>query len=236
MFTPIKSKKVYQHVIEQIQEMVMDGTLKTGDQLPAERDLAETLGVSRTSIREALRALEIIGTIESRQGEGNFISTSMERNLFEPLSVMFKLHHGSSQDILELRIIIETEAAKLAAKRIEKEDMVILDKLIHDLATAKNENESVAIDKEIHYKIADITGNYLILSVLNAISALMESFIKEARVRIINWQKERNLLLQQHQEICTAIIAKDPEGAAKAMHAHFQTVIESMENLNRESQ
>jgi len=234
MFTPIKNKKVYQHVIEQIQVMVMDGTLKKGDKLPAERDLAEALNVSRTSVREALRALEIIGTIESRQGEGNFIGANMEKSLFEPLSVMFKLHQGKSADILELRIIIEIEAAKLAAERIEEKDMVILNELILALAEAKDENESVIIDKEIHYKIAEITGNYLIISVLNAISTLMESFIKEARVRIINWAKERNLLLQQHQEICASIIAKDPERAAQAMNAHFVSVIESMENLIQE--
>ena len=234
MFTPIKNKKVYQHVIEQVQVMVMDGTLKKGDKLPAERELAEALGVSRTSVREALRALEIIGTIESRQGEGNFIATNMEKSLFEPLSVMFKLNQGRSEDILELRIIIELEAARLAAERIEEKDMETLDELIQALAKAKDENESVIIDKEIHYKIAEITGNYLIISVLNAISTLMESFIKEARVRIINWAKERNLLLQQHQEICASIIAKDPVRAIRAMNAHFQTVIESMENLIEE--
>ncbi|MFT9493792.1 FadR/GntR family transcriptional regulator [Anaerosolibacter sp.] len=234
MFTPIKSKKVYQHVIEQIQVMVMDGTLKKGDKLPAERELAETLGVSRTSIREALRVLEIIGTIESRQGEGNFITASMEKSLFEPLSVMFKIHQGTSLDILELRIIIENEAARIAAERIEQEDMDVLNELIQALAEAKDENESTIIDKEIHYKIAEITGNYLILSVLNAISTLMESFIKEARVRIINWRKERNLLLQQHQEICASIIAKDPDRAYRAMQAHFQSVIDSMKDLETE--
>ncbi len=234
MFTPIKSKKVYQHVIEQIQVMVMDGTLKKGDKLPAERELAETLGVSRTSIREALRVLEIIGTIESRQGEGNFITASMEKSLFEPLSVMFKINQGKSQDILELRIIIENEAARLAAERIEKKDMEILDQLIQALSIAQDENESTLIDKEIHYKIAEITGNHLIISVLNAISALMESFIKEARIRIINWKKERNLLLQQHQEICASIIAKDPDRAVRAMNAHFQTVIDSIQNMDSE--
>jgi GntR family transcriptional repressor for pyruvate dehydrogenase complex len=211
--------------------MVMNGTLKKGDKLPAERDLAETLNVSRTSIREALRVLEIMGTIESRQGEGNFVTANLEKSIFEPLSVMFKIHQGTSMDILELRIIIENEAAKLAAKRIQKKDMEVLNELVNALAAAKDENESTIIDKEIHYKIAEITGNYLLISVLNAISTLMESFIKEARIRIIDWKKERNLLLQQHQEICAAIIAKDPERAYRAMNDHFQTVIDSMQNI-----
>ncbi|MFZ5969557.1 MAG: FadR/GntR family transcriptional regulator [Bacillota bacterium] len=231
MFTPIQNKKVYQHVIEQIQEMVMDGTLKRGDRLPAERELAEELGVSRTSVREALRALEVIGIIESRQGEGNFIASNLDKSLFEPLSVMFKIHNGTSIDILELRIIIEVEAASLAAKRITEADKEDLRELVQRLADAEDENESTIIDKEIHYKIAEITGNYLIISVLNAISALMESFIKEARIRINNWMKERNLLLDLHREICEAIIDMEPDRAAKAMKAHFNSVIQSIEEM-----
>ena len=79
MFISVKNKKVYEEVIEQIKDMIYNGILKKGDKLPSERDMVEELQVSRTSVREALRSLEVIGLIESRQGEGNFIKESLDR-------------------------------------------------------------------------------------------------------------------------------------------------------------
>ena len=88
MFISVKNKKVYEEVIEQIKDMIYNGILKKGDKLPSERDMVEELQVSRTSVREALRSLEVIGLIESRQGEGNFVKDSLEKGHIEPPSVM----------------------------------------------------------------------------------------------------------------------------------------------------
>ena len=99
MFNSISNKKVYEQVIEQIQKNIMDGTFKNGDKLPSERELSEKMAVSRTSIREALRVLETMGVVESRQGEGNFICSNIEKSLLQPLSMMFKLNNGSWSDI-----------------------------------------------------------------------------------------------------------------------------------------
>ena len=113
MFNSISNKKVYEQVIEQIQKNIMDGTFKNGDKLPSERELSEKMAVSRTSIREALRVLETMGVVESRQGEGNFICSNIEKSLLQPLSMMFKLNNGSWSDIFELRNILEIECARL---------------------------------------------------------------------------------------------------------------------------
>ena len=123
MFSPIKNTKVYEQVIVQIKDMIDKGTLKKGDKLPSERKLVEQLQVSRASIREALRALEVIGLIECRQGEGNYIKTSFQDNLFEPLSIMFMLEGSNPEAIWELRKIMEVEAAGLASKRITDEQL-----------------------------------------------------------------------------------------------------------------
>ena len=122
MFSNISNKKVYEQVIEQIQDNIMDGTFKKGDKLPSERDLSETMGVSRTSIREALRVLETMGVVESRQGEGNFICSNIEKSLLQPLSMMFKLNEGSWSDIFELRNVLEIECARLSALRATELD------------------------------------------------------------------------------------------------------------------
>ncbi|BES65038.1 FadR/GntR family transcriptional regulator [Gottschalkiaceae bacterium SANA] len=231
MFVQVKNKKVYQHVIEQIQNMVMTGTLKKGDKLPSERDLVEQLGVSRASIREAIRALEMIGLVESRQGEGNFIGGDINSSFFEPLSVMFMLNGGRSEEILELRRVIEVEAVALAAEKITEEQSLELQQLMDQFRTATDETERVQIDKAVHDKIAEIGGNYLILILLSTISSLLETFIRDARGMILREEDNRDLLLAQHQEICDGIIAKDSNRAIEAMKVHLETITMTMRKL-----
>ena len=89
MSTPIRNPKAYDQVIEVIKDKIKKGKIKKGDKLPSEREMAESLGLSRASVREALRALEVIGLIESIQGAGNYIRTNFDNSLIEPLSLMF---------------------------------------------------------------------------------------------------------------------------------------------------
>lgn len=228
MFVPIKNKKVYQHVIEQIQSMVMDRTLKIGDKLPSERELVEQLGVSRTSIREAMRALEVIGLVESRQGEGNFISGNIDSTFLEPLSVMFMLNEGNPDDILELRMIIELEAVKKAAEKIQEDDKTELKEIMGLLRNASNEKESSYYDTKLHYKIAEITGNYLIITMLKAVEALMESFIGKARGMILRQEDSKELLMEQHQKICNALYQNNVDEAIKAMKEHLEHITKTI--------
>ncbi len=230
MFSPIKNKKVYEHVIEQIQEMIMDGKLKKGDKLPSERELAELLNVSRTSIREAIRALDVIGLVESRQGEGTFIKEKLEGNFFEPLAVMFMLNSEKRQDILELRTTIEIGAAYLAAKRIKKEDEYELKDLLNKMKEAEDEQGRAKYDKQLHYKIAQISGNYFMMNLLNGISMLMESFIIYAREKILEAVDDKDLLIRHHENICNSIIEKKPKEASDAMRIHLDLIYEHLAN------
>jgi GntR family transcriptional repressor for pyruvate dehydrogenase complex len=237
MFKQVKSKKVYQHVVEQIQVMVMNGELKKGDKLPTERDLAEQLGVSRTSIREALRSLEMVGLVESRQGEGNFIGGNLKGNFFEPLSVMFMLNKGNPRDILELRMVIEVEAASLAAKRVKEGDcqeaVKELNEIMRKLKAASNEEESSNADLQLHYKISEITGNYLIMMLLNTISSLMETFIESARGMILQDFDNKEKLFSEHQNLVDAITEGDSKKATKAMRNHLETINRTMEERQK---
>ncbi len=228
MFSPIKSTKVYEQVIEQIQGMIANGDLKKGDKLPSERQLAEQLGVSRTSVREALRALQIIGLIEVRQGDGNFITESFDHCLFEPLSVLFMLQESRPQEIVDLRRVIEVETATLAAQRITEEEIKELGELINQLkalSEAQDEKNSVKVDKEFHYKIAQASKNYLLLNFLNVISALMDNFIEDARGMILMNQQNKGLLVEQHENIYKALARRDPKAAAEAMAIHINLII-----------
>ncbi len=122
MFKPVKNMKVYEQVVDQIKEMVRVGQIKKGDKLPTERVMAEELQVSRTSIREAMRALEVVGLIESRQGAGNYIREEFDDVLLEPLSIVFMLQNGTNKDIFELREVLELSTIFLSVMRISDED------------------------------------------------------------------------------------------------------------------
>ncbi|KJZ88583.1 transcriptional regulator, putative pyruvate dehydrogenase complex repressor [Clostridium sp. IBUN22A] len=105
MLNPVKNIKVYEAIIEQIKDSVKNGELKSGDKLPSERELAEKLQVSRTSVREALKALSMLGLIDSKHGDGNFIKSNVEDCLLEPLSVVFLLIGNRNEEIFQLRRI-----------------------------------------------------------------------------------------------------------------------------------
>lgn len=228
MFSPIKNTKVYEQVIIQIKDMIARGILRKGDKLPSERELVDKLGVSRTSIREALRALEIIGLVESRQGEGNFIRDNFENSLFEPLSVMFMLQKSSTLEIHQVRVMIETETASLAAKNINDKDIKVLQGFIDKLKNSKDELERSISDKNFHYKIAECSGNFLINNILRSVSSLMDAFIVNARMVIVNESKARELLVEQHEDILQALIDRDSEGAVKAMRKHLDCIKEHL--------
>lgn len=224
MFKPIKNTRVYESVIEEIKQMIANGTLKRGDKLPSERELVQELQVSRTSIREALRALEIMGLVECRQGDGNFIRESFENSLFEPLSVMFMLQRSSPLDILEVRNAIEVQTVELAAKRVTDEALMEIRELVDLLKQEDDEHKNSKIDKEFHYKIAEASGNFLLLNVLKAVSDLMDSFISEARILIMQEEENREVLKIQHENIYEALSEHNEEKAVKAMKAHLEYI------------
>jgi GntR family transcriptional repressor for pyruvate dehydrogenase complex len=228
MFKPVKSKKVYQQVIEQIQQMIMAGDLKPGDRLPSERELTEQLQVSRTSIREALRSLEIIGLLESRHGGGNFIKETLDDALFQPLSVMFKLHCDNPAAILEIRRMLEVEGAALAAQRITEPQSEHLEKLLQELELSKGINQKSPVDASFHQCIAQVTGNTLLINILHASASLLDEFIAEAWNRILRNPQSEELFLQIHRDICRAIVKRNPTEAAAAMRRHFDQVVENL--------
>jgi len=221
MFSPIRNTKVYEQVIDQIKDMIDKGTLKKGDKLPSERDLVEQLKVSRASIREAIRALEVIGLIDCRQGEGNYIKSSFQDNLFEPLSIMFMLEGRNQEDIWELRKIMEVEASGLAAKRISEEQLKELKEIVESFVNCEDEDINAEIDKKFHYKIAECSGNVLIFNILSTVSNLVDHFIEDARKLILAQQENKDILFSQHEEIYLAMKKHSSTAARKAMREHL---------------
>lgn len=224
MFTPIKTPKVYDQVIEQIKNRIKSGEIKKGDKLPSEREMAESLSVSRTSVREALRALEVIGLVESRQGAGNYIRTNFDNSLFEPLSIMFMLQESSLKEMYDLREILELQCARLSAKNIEDNELELLTAILDRMYVARSEEESVELDIKFHYLIAKTSRNILLINVLEVISQLMDEFIKKSRMQILHEGNTRENLLEIHENLVRALKYRDELKVCSAMKEHFDLI------------
>lgn len=227
MFNPVKTTKVYEEVIKQIQQMIMSGDLKSGQKLPSERDLADQLQVGRASIREAFRALQIIGLIEVKQGEGSYIRESFEEFLFQPLSLLFIVQQSNPREIIELRRIIEVEAAFLAAERATEDEIYQLSLTINELMESDSlhdEKRSAVADQKFHYLIARASKNLLLLNILHVSSGLIDNFIVEARERITTTEEKNTFLSNQHLSIFKAIRDRNPSLAKLAMKEHIDFI------------
>jgi DNA-binding FadR family transcriptional regulator len=218
MLSPVKSTKIYEMVMEQIKDIVKKGELKSGDKLPSERDLCDKLEVSRASIREALKALQMLGLIEAKHGEGNFINENFENSLLEPLSIVFLLLGSKGGDVTELRKIIEPETAALAAKNITNEQLIELKGIMEELNDTLDAEVSASLDKSFHYKIAQASGNHLISTVMFSISSLIEKYIESSKVHNLN----KEMIRIHHEEIWRALETHNAAAAVAAVKKHLE--------------
>lgn len=222
MFEAIKSTKVFDQVIGQIKVLIKRGDLKCGDKLPSEREMCEQLQVSRTSIREALRALEMLGIIEARQGGGNYIKELFMDSLLEPLSITFLLHGSKIDEVLKLRQMIEPQSAGEAALLRSEEQLFEMKELLSELIAAEDEVTSVALDKQLHYKIVEASGNKLVSYTMYAVSSLVEEYIANIRSNMFQKPEDKRIMLEQHRNIIHAIERKDYGQAVEAMSEHLK--------------
>ncbi len=228
MDTPTKETKVYELIVEEIKNRISLGILKKGDKLPTERDLAEQLKLSRASIREAIRALEVIGLVECRQGAGNYIKESFEDSLFEPLSMMFILEDSNTQDILEIREALELQTVVQASKKITVGELKQLEKILVDMKGCTSEVLNVQLDKKFHYTIAKASRNKIIINVLSVISQLIDELIKDSREKILADEANRVRLTKNHELIYEALRDKDTAKAYNVMREHFRLIHENI--------
>jgi GntR family transcriptional regulator, transcriptional repressor for pyruvate dehydrogenase complex len=224
-FRPIKNSKVYEKVIEQIKDLIYEGKIRRGDRLPSERKLKEQLNVSRASIREAFSALEMMGLIESRPGEGTFIKGTPDKHLLEPLSLVLLLEEDISEELIELRRVLEVDSVRLAAERATEAELAEMEGYINDLAASSGfEEQSVQADRMFHYSIARASHNKVLYYTMISISEVMDFHIKSVRTRLVSKKETMDEFLRQHQKIFDTIKAQDSSRAMQAMKEHLNYV------------
>lgn len=234
MFTKIGEERAFDAILGQIIENIQTGELKAGGALPAERSMAESMGVSRPAVREVLRALELLGIVKSVPGGGNYITDRLDTWLIGPLSLMFRLNNGYLKQNQQLRAALERENAILAAKKCTPLDTAELRMILARLDAAEQESDRGELDKQLHQKIAQIADNPMLYSVLTAADQLTESIISGTRSYIMKKKQSAREVDDQHQRLVEAIAAGNVAEAEKCMSEHMETIEKYMEEMQKE--
>jgi len=229
IFKPVRTKKIYEEIIDQIKKLITEGELKPGDRLIPERELADQLQVGRSAVREAFRALEAMGIIEIRAGEGAFIRGINHDSLVEILGLVLLTEKDTARELMELRKIMEVEAAALAAVRRDKDDLANLKKFLRqmekDIEAGDLGEES---DMYFHTYVAVATHNSLLSHLMGSISETMRKVLKTARQKLYETPGMPKRLLQEHIDIYNAIEKGSAQEARKAMFNHLDKVEKAM--------
>lgn len=217
-------QNAHKSVIEKIQQMIIDGTLTVGDRLPPERELTEQLGVGRPALREALKALEILGLIESRHGSGNYVVNHVQESSFKPLSISFLLNNGSPSDVLDMRYCLECFAVRIAAAKADEKDIHHLNSLMDNMKAADNAADKAAADRDFHFEIVKISDNLLFRNTLESISFLMDNFIEHSLQLSYFGQDSVENVYREHLAIINAISSHNADAAETAMKKHLSRI------------
>jgi GntR family transcriptional repressor for pyruvate dehydrogenase complex len=221
MLKVIKKTRIYEEVVTQIHELIREGRLKAGDQLPSERELSETFKVSRTSVREALRALETKGLIVSRTGMGNFVADLPVESLVAPLAKLLLEEKDALADIFEMRKLIEPHIAAMAAERATNNDIERMKRILEKQREAVNRGETgVAADAELHFAIGQATQNQALEKL---VSGLMK-VLSHSREESLQTPDRRRASIESHRKILSAIEQHDQVKAQEAMLRHIEQV------------
>lgn len=201
--------------------LIGEQELRPGDKLPAERELARMMGVSRPVLREALRALAIMRVVDIRQGDGTYITSLEPEQLISHLDFVFPKDSVALLKLSEARRVVEIGNARLAAARISGDEIDALEGLVHALQGALDEPDRFSdLDIAFHTTVCDAAGNFLLSQFMNIINTLG----KVSRERTGGIRKVRKAALRDHRAILTTMKAGDPDAAEQAMSRHLDHI------------
>jgi len=223
VYRAVKTSRLYEQIVLQVEESILKGQLKPGDQLPAERDLAQRFGVSRTAVREAVKTLREKGLVEAYSGRGTFVTDGKSHAIRQSLDLMIRVNQQEGwTHLAELRHMLEPEIAALATVRIEEQLLATMREAVAAMERSLNDPDAyVEADLDFHLALAEAAGNPLILSLLDSIVGLL----REQRSRIFNVDGGPERGQFHHKRILAAVETRDADAAREAMRAHLQQVL-----------
>src|SRR5215470_19974586 len=223
-YRAVRTSRLYEQIVKQVEESILKGQLKPGDQLPPERDLAQRFRVSRTAVREAVKALREKGLVEAYTGRGTFVTNGTSLAIRQSLDLIIKIsQQDGSLHLAELRRILEPEIAALAAPRIEEQLLTTMRDAVAAMDRSLHDREAyIEADLDFHLALAEAADNPLILALIDSIVGLL----REQRSRIFDVEGGPGRGQFHHKRILAAIERRDSAAAREAMRAHLEQVRE----------
>jgi GntR family transcriptional repressor for pyruvate dehydrogenase complex len=242
-FDQVRQRRLSDDIVEQLEGMILEGTLKSGERLPAERALAEKFGVSRPSLREAIQKLAAKGLLVSRQGGGNYVAESLGSTFSDPLLHLLENNPEAQRDLLEFRQTLEASCAYYAALRateVDRERLTAAFEALQDCYTRVDEvsrAEEGAADARFHLAIAEASHNAVLLHTIRGLFDLLKRNVVTNIGGMYQQRTEtRNMLISQHRELYQAIIEGRAEQARDVSTRHLEYVQEVLAEVRQEVQ
>ncbi|HEV2494084.1 MAG TPA: FadR/GntR family transcriptional regulator [Terriglobia bacterium] len=222
---PLKRTDVTQLVVDRLRDLLEQGVLKPGSKLPPEPEMSKLLGISRPSLRQAYKALSILGILRAVPGDGTYISDSTSKILAMPLTFLMLMKRISLDEIFEFRMMLEAVLARLAATRASESEIQAMASRIENMAANLDDDQKDAYlvsEYEFHNYIARAAHNSLLLEIISIVGGLLW----ETRKALVNVVPDRRKDLEEHRAILVAISGHDPQAAADAMRGHLGSALE----------
>ena len=235
-FQKITPEKLSHGVVRQIEGLILRGILRPGERLPAERELAEKLGVSRPSLREAIAELQTRGLLTSRAGAGVFVAEVLGSAFSPALVALFASHDDAVFDYLSFRRDMEGLAAARAARLGSDTDLKVIDTLFGRMEAAhskRNPEEEAGLDAEFHLSIIEASPNVIMLHMMRSMYELLKQGVFYNRQIMFRQRMTREALLDQHRAINAALQSRDPEAAQAAVARHLDFVQQALEDQQK---
>lgn len=216
--------KTYEYVFQYFSNQILSGKMKIGDKIPPEREIAETLGVSRNSIREVMHMFEINGLIECVQGSGNYVRCNPHEYMTLFAHMIMTLMDIGYEEILYIRIGFELVALRQAINNAEEEELSGIHEALLNMEKAETRDESIYWDQEFHSRLIKASHNRMLILYSSMIRDITNRFISDLRVKILSTQEKSDELGRSHWGIYDALVNKDYIGGSVALNRHFEIV------------
>ncbi len=226
VFQPVKLERVAEKVASQLKKAISNGVFKVGNRLPSEREIAEQMGVSRTSVREAIQQLELQGIVETVHGGGSIVRNLTEQEIRSPMEIVLLQDKQRVLELTEVRAFMEAWAAKQAAEHRTDAELELIrgyiEEMEHDLQKGRIRPE---IDFKFHAEIAAATHNTIFVHLIQNIHQLISYSIKVHREEVFVSREDQQAIFRHHLQVFKAIQKRDPEAAEAAMSEHLLFVV-----------
>lgn len=220
----VKYHRVYEDVIEQIEKMIIEGNYNPGDVLPTERELAQSFGISRNTLREAFRILEREGLVETRPGGGRYVSKSLGKE-DETKRIIENIEKATILELLEARKIFEIGIVELAAMRATEQDLQEIETALKKWGVIdRDSDDPVNPDQAFHLSIAKATHNMVLVNLIE----LHMDIIRRTRMKTEEIPGRKQEIYEEHLAIFKALQARDPQRAKEALMSHLEKVAETI--------